>query len=159
MWRCCEESEKSGPRDSVACYNARQAQQLRECTRFCDVEVDATDDASINTVKGVVGGIGLDITEPELLEELTDQVKCVKRIHRRVNGKLEPTHSFLLTFGTNKLPEMIYVDYEKRKIHEYRPKVTRCYHCQKFGHSAIHCNGKARLFPVWGKSQVGCMPQ
>ena len=137
-------SEKFEKSRKVACYNSRQAQQLRECTRFCDVEVSAADDVPVSTIKGVIGGIDLDVTEPELLEELSDLVTCVKRINRRVNGKQEPTRSVLLTFSTAKLPETVYLGYEKRKVSEFRPRVTRCFNCQKFCHSATICHEKVR---------------
>ena len=52
--------------DHSICHNSKQAQQLREATRFCDVEVKVTEGSPLNATSGVITGVDLDITRPKL---------------------------------------------------------------------------------------------
>ena len=127
----------------AACHNSRQAQQLREVTRLCDIDVKVTEGSPLDTARGVIMGVELDITEPELLEELSDIVSKVKRMTKKIDGKIQPIGAVILDFK-NKLPAHIFLGYEKKKVSEYHPPVQRCFNCQRYGHSAGRCNAKPR---------------
>ena len=135
---------RSGSSLVAVCHNTKQAQKLREITRFCDVEVTVTEGSPLNATRGVIKGVDLDITEPELLEELGDTVISVKRMKKRIDGKITSIGAVIIDFKCKKLPDSIYLGYEQKKVTEFRPPVQRCFNCQKYGHAAGRCYAKSR---------------
>ena len=134
--------KKIGKSLAVVCYNSKRAQRLKNMTTLCGVDVGVAPETP--QTKGVIVGVDLDITEDELLDELSDQITQAKRITRRSGGDVTPTKAVVLWFATNNLPPTINIGYELKKVLAYRPPVARCYNCQRFGHSALRCNAKIR---------------
>ena len=134
--------KKIGKSLAAVCYNSKQAQRLNNMTTLCGVDVGVAPETP--QTKGVIVGVDLDITEDDLLDELSDQVTQVKRITRRSGGEVTPTKAVVLWFDTSNLPTTINIGYEIKKVMAYRPPVSRCYNCQRYGHSAHRCNAKIR---------------
>ena len=67
----------------------------------------------------------------------------VRRILVKRDGKVEPTNTFILTFGLPSIPAYITAAYMKVPVELYIPNPLRCYSCQKFGHGQSTCNRQA----------------
>uniref|UniRef100_A0A1B6I941 Uncharacterized protein n=1 Tax=Homalodisca liturata TaxID=320908 RepID=A0A1B6I941_9HEMI len=77
-----------------------------------------------------------DITEDEILQE----TKCeypildVQRLKKRVNGSLVDTSFVKITFETDKLPGVVYLNYVRMQIEPYIIPVKQCFRCFSYGH-------------------------
>ena len=87
--RCLEIREKDWPITLSVCYNTKQAQKLQNMNVLCGVDVSVAQ-LRDPTNKGCDCGVELEIPNEELLEELSDQVKQVKRITCRSGGNVTP---------------------------------------------------------------------
>ena len=147
----------------VKCWNVKQYQALLNIEQINNIPVKAQKETKL--VKGVISGIPNDMTEQELQDELKKQkVVGVKRIMRKahkrdqedmeINGQklaaFVPTRSIILSFDTNSLPENITLCYQRFTVKQYVPPVVRCFQCQRFGHTAQQCRGKARCVRCGG---------
>jgi len=57
-----------------------------------------------------------------------------------VNGVLEPTHRYIITFNKPDLPESIKItSWHFELLEAYLPKPMRCLACQRVGHTKKHC--------------------
>ena len=55
-----------------------------------------------------------------------------------------PTNTLFLTFGSPELPKEITVGYLKVKVALFVPNPTRCFICNKFGHTSQRCKVVAK---------------
>ena len=80
------------------------------------------------------------MSEVEIRDELKDQgVVGVNRVTLKKEGKVIPTNTLFLTFGSPELPKEITVSYLKVKVALFVPNPMRCFNCNKFGHTSQHC--------------------
>ena len=63
----------------------------------------------------------------------------VNRVTLKNEGKMIPTNTLFLTFGSQELPKEITVGYLKVKVALFVPNPMRCFNCNKFGHTSQHC--------------------
>jgi len=72
-------------------------------------------------------------TNDELFEALSDQhAKKINRMKRKVNGVLEPTHRYIITFNKPDLPKSIKTtSWHFELIEAFIPKPMRCLTCQR----------------------------
>ena len=74
------------------------------------------------------------MTEVEIRDELKDQVNRVTL----KEGKVSPTSTLFLTFGSPELPKEITVGYLKVKMALFVPNPMRCFNCT---HEPTKCTG------------------
>ena len=72
--------------------------------------------------------------EVEIRDELKDQgVVEVNRETLKKEGKVTPTNTLFMTFGSLDIPKEITVSYLKVKVALFVPNLMRCFNCNKFG--------------------------
>ncbi|CAF3730248.1 unnamed protein product [Rotaria socialis] len=95
---------------------------------------------TLNVTKGVVASHNLCIQHSELAAKLAEKkVTNVYNITRSLNGVHVPTNTFITTFNTSHLQELIICGYERFPV---RPFVSRprCFNsCNFFGHNQKNC--------------------
>ena len=85
------------------------------------------------------------MTDVEVRDELKDQgVVGVNRVTLKKEGKVIPTNTLFLTFGSPELPKEITVGYLKVKVALFVPNPMRCFNCNKFGHTSQRCKVAAK---------------
>ena len=85
------------------------------------------------------------MSEVEIRAELKDQgVVGVNRVILKTEGKVIPTNTLFLTFGSPELPKEITVGYLKVKVALFVPNPMRCFNCNKFGHTSQRCKVAAK---------------
>ena len=85
------------------------------------------------------------MTEVEIRDELKDQgVVGVNRVTLKKEGKVIPTNTLFLTFGSPELPKEITVGYLKVKVALFVPNPMRCFNCNRFGHTSQRCKVAAK---------------
>ena len=95
------------------------------------------------TVRGVIGPIGVDTLIEDIKEELQMSHPEIINIERIVRGKDKtPTLTIKLTFKGRSLPNEIILWYQKFRVSTYVGRPWQCYNCQKFGHNANICRSK-----------------
>ena len=103
---------------------------------------------TLNSSRGVIRCRDLaDMSEVEIRDELKDQgVAGVNRVTLKKEGKVIPTNTLFLTFGSPELPKEITVGYLKVKVALFVPNPMRCFNCKKFGHTSQRC----KVYEVYG---------
>ena len=86
------------------------------------------------------------IPEQEIQSELSKGVVSVKCFTKKRNDLIEPTNTYLLTFGMPTLPTNIQVGLYQMKIDMFVPNPLRCLKCQRFGHGQNTCRGCETCF-------------
>ncbi|XP_055621902.1 uncharacterized protein LOC129765525 [Toxorhynchites rutilus septentrionalis] len=82
----------------------------------------------------------INITETELLKELSDQkVIDVKRITRKVGEEIIPTATLIITLRGTVVPEFIYFGFIRAGTRNYYPNPMQCFKCFNFGHTSKRC--------------------
>ena len=85
------------------------------------------------------------MSEVEIRDELKDQgVVGVNRVTLKKEGKVIPTNTFFLTFGSPELLKEITVGYLKVKVDLFVPNPMRCFNCNKSGHTSQRCKVAAK---------------
>jgi hypothetical protein len=121
------------------------SKNLLRCKKLIDVPVKISEHRTLNTRRGVVYSPELKgSSEEEILEHLAPQVKEVRRIKIKREGRLLDTNSFILTFASPALPSQIKVAYLVLDVRPYVASPLRCFKCQKYGHHKNACRQAAR---------------
>ena len=107
----------------VECGKRAQAQNLLRTNRFTGRPVRVSIHKTLNSSRGAVRCRDLaDMTEVEIRDELKDQgVVGMNRVTLKKEGKVIPTNTLFLTFGSPKLPKEITVGYLKVKVALFIP--------------------------------------
>ena len=93
------------------------------------------------------------MSEVEIRDELKDQgVVGLNRVTLKKEGKVIPTNTLFLTFGSPELPKEITVVYLKVKVALFVPNPMRCFNCNRFGHMSQRCKVAAKC-PGCGKDK------
>ncbi|XP_062541452.1 uncharacterized protein LOC134209486 [Armigeres subalbatus] len=96
---------------------------------------------TLNTIQGIVyepDSISTD--EKTIVENLASQgVHTVRRIKKRLNGKLENTPLLVLSFHGTVLPDHIYFGLLRLPVRVYYPSPMICFNCGTYGHSRKYC--------------------
>ena len=129
----------------VECGKRAQAQNLLRTSRFIDRPVRVSIHKTLNSSQGVIRCWDLaDMMEVEIRDELKDQgVVGVNRVTLK-EGKVIPTNTLLLTFGSLELHKEITVGYLKVKMALFVPNPMRCFNSNKFGHTSQCCKVAAK---------------
>ena len=112
----------------VECGKRAQAQNLLRTNRFMDRPVRVSIHKTLNSSRGVIRCRDLDdMSEVEIRDELKDQgVVGVNRVTLKKEGKVIPTNTLFLTFGSLELPKEITAGYLKVKVALFVPNPMRC---------------------------------
>ena len=76
----------------------------------------------------------------------------LNRVTLKKEGKVIPTNTLFLTFGSPDLPKEITVGCLKVKVALFVPNPMCCFNCNKFGHMSQHCKVAAKC-PDCGKDK------
>ena len=125
----------------VECGKTAQAQNLLRTNRFIDRPVKVSIHKILNSSRGVIRCRDLaDMSEVEIRDELKDQgVVGVNQVTLKKEGKVIPTNTLFLTFGSPELPKEITVGYLKAQVALFVSNPMRCFNCNKFGHTSRRC--------------------
>lgn len=138
----------------IKCSNDIQSEKLLKMAKLNDIPVKVQVHRTLNTCRGVISHYDLlYVSEDEINSEMASQgvVDC-RRLKTRKNGELINSTSVILTFCRDSLPEKVYVGYESVSVRPFIPSPMRCFQCQRFGHIATRCQGKATC-PRCGKDK------
>ena len=116
----------------------------------------------------VIGPIGCDTDEQDVAMALVSEGYRnaeVKHIMKE-QGKVKTVY-MRVGLEVNKLPEYVYLIYQRFAVRPYIGKPWQCYNCQKFGHNARDCRSKVhcvvcsgshavKLSPIKSKESVKC---
>ena len=130
----------------VECGKRAQARNLLQTNRFIDRPVKVSIHKTLNSSRGVIRCQDLaDMSEVEIRDELKDQgVVRVNRVTPKQEGKVIPTNTLFLTFGSPELPKEITVGYLKVKVALFVPNPMRCFNCNKSGLTSQRCKVAAK---------------
>ena len=130
----------------VECGKRAQTQNLLRTNRFIDRLVRVSIHKTLNSSRGVIRCRDLaDMSEVEIRDEMKDQgVVVVNRVTLKKEGKVIPTNTLFLTFGSPELPKEITVSDLKVKVALFVPNPMRCFNCNKFGHTSQRCKVVAK---------------
>lgn len=113
-----------------------------------EIKVKCEEHPRLNNCKGVIYCPDLKYVEDQEIKENIKGVKDVKRIQKTINGQVNKTNLFILTFDTPVLPKEIKVAYMNIKVRPFIPQPLRCYKCQKFGHFTLQCKSEIHICGV-----------
>lgn len=140
-------SIRSGTCYLVKCESMEQANKLLKVTQLVDnTTVTVELHKELNTCRCVVFcKEAIEMTEAEILEELKPQgVVEVKRITKKVDGKVNPTPLTILTLEGTVVPEHLYLGETRVRTRAYFPSPLQCFNCFRFGHIGKTCKSNRR---------------
>ena len=137
---------KSGVSLRISCENEAEKKKIRKHKTMCDYEVIYSDpyikkQSSENLKKGIIFGVDPLMDDIDICEAAGAQT--AKRITKKIGGEVIATTQVLLSYE-HELPSHVFLGWSRHRVAAYIPDPLRCYHCQRYGHKAIHCNGKER---------------
>jgi hypothetical protein len=129
----------------VETANEAQSKKLLSMERLNDIPVSVEVHRNLNTSRGIISHYDLLYVEVEEIQrEMASQgVSHVRRLTTKRNGERVNSTSVVLTFLNDKLPEKVFIGYESVPVRPFIPAPMRCFQCQRFGHIATRCEGKA----------------
>ena len=138
----------------VKTLNEAQSEKLLAMDNINGIPVEVQVHRTLNTCRGVITNYDLlYVSDDEIKEEMASQgvIDC-RRLKTKKNGELVNSTSVVLTFSRDTLPGKVFVGYESVSVRPFIPSPMRCFQCQRFGHIATRCEGKA-ICPRCGKDK------
>ena len=134
-----------------------QSKNMMQVNQLANVPVLVREDSRLNQSKGVLRTRELDdMDEDDILEALKPQgIVFVRRMIIKRGDKQITTGTYILTFGTPKLPERVKLGYTVAPVTMFIPNPLRCFKCQRFGHGQLACRGKPTCFRCGGEGHAG----
>jgi type II secretory pathway pseudopilin PulG len=129
----------------ITTANEAQSAKLLAMDTFNGIPVKVQVHRTLNTCRGVITNYDLlYVSDEEIKSEMASQgvIDC-RRLKTKRNGELINSTSVILTFSRDTLPEKVFVGYESVSVRPFIPSPMRCFQCQRFGHIATRCEGKA----------------
>ena len=129
----------------------------KTCSRWTALSTDQSGSSvhkTLNSSRGVTRCQDLvDMSEVEIWDELKDQGAVgVNWVTLKKEGKMIPTNTLFLTFGTLELLKEITVGYIKVKVALFVLNPMCCFNCNKFSHMSQHCKVAVKC-PGCGKDK------
>lgn len=97
--------------------------------------------------QGVIRDVDTSITDIELTQDIESTIDIVstQRIMRKdANNTLVPTKSVIIRFKGQALPKYVFLNRVRIEVAPYIYRVTQCYNCLRYGHSATRCTYPSR---------------
>jgi hypothetical protein len=90
---------------------------------------------------GVLRFVPTSISNEELFKKLSTpyEIVAVRRFTKKDNGAIKAFQTVSITFLSNVLPEFVYLDLFRFRVHEYNAPLLQCFKCFKFNHGAKIC--------------------
>ena len=131
-----------------------QSEKLLGMKFFNEFPVTVEPHRTLNSSRGVVSHFDfLHLDADTISEEMASQgVTGCRKITSRRNSEIKSTTSVILTFAMETLPSRVFIGYESVPVRPFIPSPMRCFQCQRFGHIATRCEGKATC-PRCGKEK------
>ncbi|GBO20016.1 hypothetical protein AVEN_274502-1 [Araneus ventricosus] len=119
----------------IETFTSTQTKSFLLAETLLDIPISVIPHKNLNSVRGVISETELlTASDSDILEGFASQgVIHAHRIHIR---------HIILTFNKTELPKYVIAGYLHCRIRPYVPNPTRCYKCQRFGHSKVACRGK-----------------
>ena len=128
----------------VECGKRAQAQNLLRTNRFIDRPVRVTIHKTLNSSR-LLSDVGTLLTWRRLRSRMNWKIRVwLGWTEWHKEGKVIPTNTLFLTFGSPELPKEITVGYLKVKVALFVPNPMRCFNCNKFGHTSQRCKVAAK---------------
>lgn len=135
----------------IVCKDRDQQQGLIMCNTLLGKAVKPQIWEERGRAMGVIYGVSTDVTEEEIKVNIRGVcVNNVKRLPYTRDGVKRPSMSVMLALDEDKLPERIRIGYVSYVVRPYIPPPTRCFKCQRFGHTAVACRAKAHCAKCGG---------
>ena len=124
--------------------NATNFEKILQMKKIGEWTVQCRKPQSLNKTFGVIGPIGTDTTEEEIMDELSSDIPVlgIKRLTKGREKNL--TQCVRLTFKGTDLPETVKIGYMRFSVRLFIDKPWQCYNCQNFGHNADQCHSQTR---------------
>lgn len=117
-------------------------EKLTKMTQLTDgTQIEIFSHPTLNTVQGIVYEPDSIHTEEKTIEaKLAPQdVHAVRRIKKRVNGKLQNTPLLVISFRGTVLPDYVFFGLLRIAVRPYYPSPMLCYNCGMYGHPRKTC--------------------
>ena len=102
---------------------------------------------SFNTFRGIIYSRDLfDYEDWEILE------KCPPSVYRAQKLKGD-NNAILLTFTSNFIPDMIFIDHSRIKVKKYYHRPTQCFKCFEYGHGHDKCKNPRKCSRCSGEHE------
>lgn len=116
--------------------------KLQKLTELIDgTPIEIVPHPTLNTVQGIVYEPDSINTDEKMIEKhlIPQEVHTVRRIKKRVNGKLQNTPLLILSFHGTELPEYVYFGLLRIPVRTYYPSPLLCFNCGSYGHARKSC--------------------
>ena len=132
----------------VECIREQQSKNLLNLFKIGEHKVIVQPHTKLNFSQGIIRDKDKDLeglSNENICQELSSQgVVKVKRFIKK-NGEEEiPLNTFLITFDTPRIPEVILLGPYRVRVDLFVPNPIRCFKCQKFGHGSHYCEETER---------------
>ena len=132
----------------IETFDGRQSDKLTKISQIAGHTVKIEKHKHYNTVKGVVRSkaFGHNTIE-QIAEDLKNQgVTDVRRVSLRRNEETIKTDTYILSFNLTKLPPIIiFGEFHRELVEEYKYKPQQCFKCQRYGHVAKYCRSEVDI--------------
>lgn len=134
----------------VECNSLESANILVKSKVLREKQYDAYIPTYYTEKRGVIRQVDTDITETELKSIITgrygNQIKIVnvKRMFRKVEDKLIPTGTIVVSFKGQRIPDQVVIERMVYDVDKYIPRVVQCLNCLRYGHISKQCKSKIR---------------
>jgi hypothetical protein len=107
------------------------------------------------TRMGIIKGIPTDLTDSEIIEEISipeyfGKILKVRRLNYKdtKTGVTQwlPSQSIVVTFQGQRLPKNVYLHYNSLPVEQYIFPTIQCFRCCRFGHTKTVCRSTPRCF-------------
>ena len=132
----------------IETFDGRQSDKLTKMSQIAGHIVKIEKHKHYNTVKGVVRSkaFGHNTIE-QIAEDLKNQgVTDVRRVSLHRNEETIKTDTYILSFNLTKLPPIIiFGEFHRELVEEYKYKPQQCFKCQRYGHVAKYCRSEVDI--------------
>ncbi|XP_055378123.1 uncharacterized protein LOC129609900 [Condylostylus longicornis] len=126
----------------VKTKNVVQAGKLIKLVKLSpEVNVLVEEHKTLNEVKGVFYSPDLQyVSDEEFLNEMKDQkIIEIKRFKRKTDNAFIETGLYCVKFSVTKLPNEIFIGYQRYSVRPFIPLPLRCMKCLNFNHLTENC--------------------